>query len=639
MIKMSITQLSQIEDKKVSSIVKELFWKYRDIFCSILNWDFFDEEKFNDQYWNLIPELQEKVNFIKSYVDNLLLYLSKLEKFTNFSDAFDFFNNSKIEVNRDIFDILLKKAVKTKYINILKNDKRFSKYFIVEASKEVTANKKLDELYSFIESTILENDIVWKNWIDWIFDEIAKRLKSAWYKRVFSRKEILDAYFEVTSWKDVFLKNPFSHPKMWISSYLSEQWLRDFQVPRYTLNQLEKVISNWETIIVRSEHVSEYSWESGIFDSFLLNKEILDACSDFFEWKWIDDIDLNKRVYYDKKRNISFNRYQLFYCLFILWIIDKKLLEQYLFNISKTSANFLKLADKKQMLPSQRDDFIKWLNHSYWKYEKWFNISIVLDSSVKERFHIIISWTFLDIKIFKYFIYEQWNLVFEKDSFSNLGWLWLQESMINKFFNKSVLNLIKTYKKVVNTPWFNPTHCPVIELQLLAAVNLEEISISQLNFNDLIWDIKFLQYHRLRDFDWQDEANLTWLDNSYVRAEFVRWVTKQWWEEFEFYVNNISWDNMISWVIWTIDHTMVQVKIRDTKCFLDISNYDFASSNLFWHWEVSSIFKSNLYVKIRWKIVFNWIEDLPEKIICNVISDWKRAFIKVLTPWVRIEKT
>lgn len=148
------------------------------------------------------------------------------------------------------------------------------------------------------------------------------------------------------------------------------------------------------------------------------------------------------------------------------------------------------------------EEFISQASFEYWEYIEWENLTLVRDEAVEWRYHIFIndkSWS-------DYICYDsgstiQWNIP------ENI-WVW------------NIKRLIEQYEKISRLPRFDILQCPNIEFQL---------------WDD--GDIYFLQYkrgHQKELHNWTLEREL---EEWEVEAQFVRGVTKKWWEFYQLELN------------------------------------------------------------------------------------------------------
>ncbi|MFA6530168.1 MAG: hypothetical protein WCT31_00415 [Candidatus Micrarchaeia archaeon] len=115
-------------------------------------------------------------------------------------------------------------------------------------------------------------------------------------------------------------------------------------------------------------------------------------------------------------------------------------------------------------------DLKKQLRWSYWEYLEGHNRTVVADSAVPGRYHVLTSSKLLK----NYTIVENGKIVHAYET----GPL----RPLTPELADGLPRLIETYERIRNLGHFNPNHCPIMEFQTAGGSDY------------------FLQYHRTRDF-------------------------------------------------------------------------------------------------------------------------------------------
>ncbi len=229
-------------------------------------------------------------------------------------------------------------------------------------------------------------------------------------------------------------------PKRTISDYVEQQGIL---VPRRFNSPIEAKNSGIP-ILCRSEHLQEYDGVSGLLRSIPLTE--FPDLSEKELWQFLLD---QRRIGFYSSKN---------YCS--LMGLD---LEQFLGGIS----------------------------YSYWENLGGVNRTVIADSSIKGRYHIMSSAE----ELFNYVIIRDDQLNFNggiEDPNFSLG---------------ELQKLVAAYEKVRNLDHFEPQHCPTMEFQ----------SVDGKNY--------FLQYHRTRDFKERSFRLERPLEEGEVQASLVRGAT------------------------------------------------------------------------------------------------------------------
>ena len=230
--------------------------------------------------------------------------------------------------------------------------------------------------------------------------------------------------------KDYYLKNLNElrgQPKRTIADYVESQGIL---VPR-RFDSLKEGRKSHKAILLRSEHPQEYGGVSGMLDSFQLS-------SPFVNVKRSNNVEEAKQGYLKGEE------------------------ESHGTPVFKQYCNFLSL---------DAENFKDQVSFSIWEKLKGYNRTVVADSAIKGRYHIM---TFEDggNHLHNYCIFESGNL---REHVHESGLLTSQ-------LVQELPELVKDYERVRNLDNFDQNHCPIMEFQ----------TVNGRNF--------FLQYHRGRDF-------------------------------------------------------------------------------------------------------------------------------------------
>ncbi len=247
---------------------------------------------------------------------------------------------------------------------------------------------------------------------------------------------------------DYYLEHPEAlenQPKQSIGDYVESNGLL---VPR-RFASLERAQKSGQRIIARSEHSQDYDGVSGMLYSPIIKEGIeAEAAIRAFAFKRSRD------MFQDKDHIVQ-------YC------------------------SLLHLNPKK---------FKKEITFSYWQYIEGYNQTVVADSAIPERYHIM---TYRKKKtgpsIFNYTLVESGRVILECDP------------RLPPKIKDGFSSLIEFYETVRNLPRFDPNHCPIMEFQTAQKHTY------------------FLQYHRTRDFQpatfsLDKEPNREWFKAFFVRG-------------------------------------------------------------------------------------------------------------------------
>lgn len=221
---------------------------------------------------------------------------------------------------------------------------------------------------------------------------------------------------------DYYLQNRSrlqGQPKRTIADYVESQGIL---VPR-RFDLLKEARASGRPILVRSEHEQEYDGVSGMLESFELSDKFAEA----------SDVEEIKQWYFQKTERPLYQHY-----CGLLGIGDEKF---------KDDASF-----------------------SLWEQLEGFNRTVVADTAIPQRYHVLTARNIPEKYFFNYTIVERGEIV---------------QQFIDPLLEELRLGLpklIALYDTIRNLSYFDHLHCPLMEFQTR-------------NGKDY-----FLQYHRTRDF-------------------------------------------------------------------------------------------------------------------------------------------
>jgi len=261
---------------------------------------------------------------------------------------------------------------------------------------------------------------------------------------------------------DHYIKNPEAlkgQPKRTIADYVEQNGIL---VPR-RFDSLAEARRSKKAILLRSEHPQEYDGVSGLLDSFRLSEVLLEA--------------------HGRRQSIAFSARGLKSRL--------KIRENY-FKFLRRGYNgvsrFERFCDLSRI---DKSKFEKEVSFSAWEYLPGVNHTVVADSAIPERHHILTLGEKEGIKT--YYVVEKQKIIHD----------W-RTTLSNKY-KPDLSQLIELYEHIRNLDRFNSNHCPIMEFQTSDGKNY------------------FLQYHRARDSQHSDfilhrDPQKEEIDVSFVRG-------------------------------------------------------------------------------------------------------------------------
>lgn len=195
-------------------------------------------------------------------------------------------------------------------------------------------------------------------------------------------------------------------------------------------------------LLIRSEHPQEYDGVSGLLDSYPLS-HVLNRGS--------RDVNEIKRRYFEDHRIPSHARH----CE-LLGLDLKEFQDEYSFSV--------------------------------WERLKGYNRTVVADSAVPDRWHIMTTYKGGLEGFASYIVFDNGEVLrlldfFYNDILEDDGSVEPFTDRIKGELTDGVTDLVEFYESIRRLDRFDPNHCPIIEIQTIGKRNY------------------FLQYHRTRDFE------------------------------------------------------------------------------------------------------------------------------------------
>lgn len=219
-------------------------------------------------------------------------------------------------------------------------------------------------------------------------------------------------------------------PKRTIGDYVEENGF--LVAPRLTLKEAKKHSGK---VFVRSEHEQEYDGISGLLESFMRMS--------YFHETSLDDIETME-----------------------------ELNEKYFNKAKEARISIPTFCDFKGI---DEQTFRNGVSFSLWAYIPGFNRTIVADSSVPNRWHVMTNIPVRDGNEGD-FAYANYTVV-TKERIKQYG-----HSKLTPELKKGLPDLINTYESIRHLANFDPSNCPIMEFQTVDEKNI------------------FLQYHKTRTF-------------------------------------------------------------------------------------------------------------------------------------------
>jgi len=375
---------------------------------------------------------------------------------------------------------------------------------------------------------------------------------------------------------DYYIQNPDrleGQPKRTIADYVEQNGIL---VPR-RFDSLVEARRSHRGILLRSEHPQEYGGVSGLLDSFRLS-------SSHFAVRGSTDVEEVKQRYFEKEDNtIRTPKYKQ-YCKF---------------------------------LGLDEDEFKQQVSFSIWEALSGTNRTVIADSAIPNRYHIM---TFRDKKgdyLFNYAIVEDGELA--------------QEFVmpLPEEIKDGLGDLVRVYEEVRNLDRFDPNHCPIMEFQTHNGRNY------------------FLQYHRARDFSPSTFTLERDLQDGEIEVPFVRGATSKDGMDCKvtvYYAGQSTWDFNpdVEDGSYDLHYNFIfsELRVRDRKVQMIASKYfKFDLMKIVVnHLPRSKLFKPQVSIIHNIKDVMNEenVSDFYERtkerrnayVDLHIVSDGRRAFVR-----------
>ena len=242
-------------------------------------------------------------------------------------------------------------------------------------------------------------------------------------------------------------------PKRTIADYVEQNGIL---VPR-RFDSLAEARRSHRGIFLRSEHQQEYDGVSGLLDSFNLS-------SSSFSVQGSRSMEEVKQKYFAKGEKKNGTELYKQYC---------------------------------KSLGLDENEFRRQTTFSIWEALNGFNRTIIADSSIAGRHHVMTYYNKKDSYLFNYAIVQDGEI--EQEFIKPLP----------EDLKSGLRSLVETYERVRNLGRFNPSHCPIMEFQTHNGKNY------------------FLQYHRTIDFSPSTFTLERTLQNGEIEVPFVRGATSK----------------------------------------------------------------------------------------------------------------
>lgn len=266
---------------------------------------------------------------------------------------------------------------------------------------------------------------------------------------------------------DYYTQNPQmleGQPKRTIGDYVEQNGIL---VPR-RFDSLAEARNSHKAILLRSEHPQEYDGVSGLLDSFQLSRKFWNTGPNRetirFSPKGINSIDDIKEAYFKFEEITGGTATHKLYCKF---------------------------------LDLDKDEFEQQVSFSIWEELSGLNRTVIADSSIAGRYHVMTLSAEKNNWLINYAIVEDGELAHE----------FIRP--LPEELRKGLRGLIETYEQVRNLGRFDQNHCPIMEFQTHNGKNY------------------FLQYHRARDFSPSEFTLERALQDGEIEVPFVRGATSQ----------------------------------------------------------------------------------------------------------------
>jgi hypothetical protein len=240
--------------------------------------------------------------------------------------------------------------------------------------------------------------------------------------------------------KDQFVKNPSllqGQPKKSVGDYVESKGIL---VPQ-RFDTLKEARASKKKILLRSEHLQDYSGISGLLESYLLDHFDYVNGTPFINAESLEEV---KDIFFE--------------------IEDKSIKKYKPLKSYKEFCKYNKISFRK---------FRKQTSFSAWEYLEGYNRKVIADSSIPNRWHILTLGK-PGVPIVNYSVFDEKTGL--RDFYQD------HQFKLTSNLIKGVSTLIGIYETVRNLGKFDSLNCPIMEFQTVKNKNY------------------FLQYLRSRDF-------------------------------------------------------------------------------------------------------------------------------------------
>ncbi len=376
---------------------------------------------------------------------------------------------------------------------------------------------------------------------------------------------------------DYYLEDPQrlpAQPKRMIADYVEQNGIL---VPR-RFDLLQEAVASHKEILLRSEHPQDYTGVSGMLDSFELEK-IWTANGFIFTALGKKSVEQIKEAYFDYQEKIN---------------------------------NLPSFKEYCRYTKTDEEAFKAEVSFSLWEKIPGFNRTVVADSAIKDRYHIMtVKGHFRN-----YVAIEQGKIVLQ---------------YANPLSDKAIedtISLLETYETIRNLERFDPQHCPIMEFQTHHGKHY------------------FLQYHRTRDFAPTTFCLERERQGGEIEVPFVRGATAP---EGMISKTTLYYENMPSGNLdaegedgsydlgnWHVMWQELQVRRRKVQ-MMNTNNIDYMLEGaIINHDRKSKLFKPEVSIihDIRelLKDYRSYKKGKNSSVYLHITSDGRRALVKLIPP-------
>ncbi len=349
--------------------------------------------------------------------------------------------------------------------------------------------------------------------------------------------------------------------------------------------------------VIRSEHPDEFDGPSGLLESFFITPEVIKLASSYAK----DGVPSNA------PKDMTWRLAQ-----YLKNVTTEREFEEALIDESKENIN-----NYCERLELDVDTFRRQISYSYWEKLGGYNRTIVADSAIPGRFHLFTNSADLPSAYWSYIITDGENVSFPG------------HQPMPKEIETEIPTVIQFYDQIRLLPQFDPKKILLLEFQTVGNENY------------------FLQLHETGSFrPTTFNLNRPPKDGE-IEASFVRGATPPTGINVEITVyfvrDGIGEYPLVkreSAIDYTFDLVFSEIMVRRREAqFLELSPEKLSdSAQSTEHAKKSALFKPEISVMLPLMELFpdEGVKVLfaphgpPKKIRARVISDGKRAFVKIL---------